>query len=244
MKDIIKIISNDKNYVKNSKKFAQNVANIYQINGENLQKAQINYFFNNQIMGISDNKISDKVNYNNIFEDIIFEYKTQKFKGIYLDFNKESSVNLVLKLDKFANSNKIDIYVPKEYAKITEYSKIIVDMGISGGNIKDILEYAILEFGENRICAKISYNIRKFIIPNENKLEGKALNSVDLTDKNIFFSEFLCTNYYTNMILDEKCEFVIFDDKKSFYKKLEILDKLQIKNIFVDFNDLISYNIF
>lgn len=244
MKDILKIISDGSKYVENSKKFTNNIALIYKIGNGNLLKEKINYFFDNQIMGIYDENFSNEENIKKICDDILFDYNSLNFKGIYLDFNYENSVELVSKLDQYAYRNQIELYVPKAFAKVTNHAKIVIDMGISGGNISDILEYTKMEFGKDRVCAKISYNIRKFIVPNSQDSEGEILLNVDLHDKEVFFSELLCTNYYTTMISEDKCEFVIFDNIQSLYKKIEVLHKVGIKNIFMDNKDLISYNIF
>ena len=242
MKDTLKIISGNKNYAENSKKYEQNVAMIYKVSKDMLLKSNINYHFDGQMMGIFDDNIEKLENVKRICEDILYEYNMRKFKGIYLDFEYRNSVELVSKLDELAFNQNISLYVPHKYVNNVKYASIVIDMCIGGGDIKNILEYAQMKYTSKRVSARISHNILKFYVPSDNRVE-KVLESIDLRNKEVFFSKPLCANYYTKMIDERQCEFFMFDDEKSFYKKMEILKELLIKDIFITSNDIEKYNI-
>lgn len=241
MKNLVKIISASSDFSKSQKISDTNVALFYKLGRENLIKHPTTLFIENQILGITDIDFNGVFNMKKLIDDVVFEYQKNKCLGIYLDFHSENSVELVAVLDDLCFRQGFKLYVPMPYANSVKNSILVFDMAISGGNIKNILEYTKMQ--NPNFAIKISHQCRKFEIPSADT-QGELLPyPIDTFDKNVFFSENLCTNYFTYMKNTETCIFSIFDDEKSLGAKLDVVKSLEINDIFMDFPDALKYGI-
>ncbi len=243
MKDILTCISTFDNFKTFSRHFKENVGLIYRINNNILEKAQLNFYHKNAYLGVFEENLSETKNFNEIARNIIFECLRHNYKGIFLEIYTSKASELAFKLDKLCEKQKIPLFVPFSYAKSVSYANLVFDMTISAGNMKNILEYAILEHGKDRISAQISYNIFRFEIPSDEKRPLTLDILPDLTGQNIFFSENLMLNYYTTMISKEKCHFTAFDDMNTLQKKIELLTSLNINKIFISEKNVKNFKI-
>ncbi|MFI3227790.1 MAG: hypothetical protein R3Y09_10360 [Clostridia bacterium] len=234
MKDLLTGILDPENVTTYSSKFNRYVANIYKIQNNCLVRQKTFSKFENSILGINDDDFCAEKDVKKIISDIFYEYKKFNFNGIFLDFHGEEHSEFVYLLDERCYKEHIELYVPQKYAKVVDNAKIVISTAISGGNLQQIFEYSILQYGLNRICAEISLDAYEFDIPSYNDLSRKIVRPTKTDLTSVFFSENLCTNYYTKMTDSEHCVFTIFDDENSFKKKLEIIHKLTVKDIFIN----------
>lgn len=238
MKKNINILFQPQEYTKLHKEYPKNTALFYRINNDMLVKAKCSWYVEDSLMGIAQNDFKIVKNLKNILDDIIYEYNKNSFKGIFIDIKTQEATTFIQKLDEICKIRKIKLYVPMQFAKVVSHATIIIDTAISGGDIKNILEYALLE--HDKIATKIYYTAREFEIPSKDT-SGKLIDGeIDLSDKNIFFSQSLCTNYFTNM-RGNKCIFTIFDNYKALEEKISIIRQMDIEDIFLSYDDLQRY---
>ena len=199
------------------------------------------------MMGICDDDFSITKNIQKILNDILFEYEKNNFIAIYLDFHSDPQSEFVSRLDEICERQGIKFFVPMNYAKVVKYATIVIDMAISGGNVKEILQYNIQEYGVSRIATQISHIAKEFYIPYNDSIGMDIVLPVNTDGREVFFSDSLCTNYFTYMKDEKSCIFTIFDNEKSFFSKLEIIKNANIKDIFAKYEHIVNdkkYNIF
>lgn len=242
MKDLLTVILDHKNFIPNRNIYPKNVALVYNIQKDILNRVLSFASFENSLLGIDDFNFSIDKNMRKILNDIIFEYKKYHFTGIFLNFSHENHSDFVFLLDELCFRENIPLFVPLNYAKVVSHAKIVIETSISGGNLQQIFEYSILEYGIDRVCAKLSFCAYEFDVPCNNS-NGRKLNlPIDTTDCSVFFSESLCTNYFTKTISPDNCVFTIFDDKQSFLAKYTLISNLNIEHIFTNFDFTNSEN--
>ncbi|MFI3116175.1 MAG: hypothetical protein R3Y12_08570 [Clostridia bacterium] len=240
MNDFLIAILNEQNY--SVLDFPKSVAVIYKVENNILMRLKNFSNFRGKMLGITDLSFSINKNLKKILSDIIFEYRKFNFSGIFLDFKGESQSEFVLELDELCFKEKIPLYVPQSYAYVVNNAKIVINTAISGGCLKNIIEYAQMQYGTCRICVQISLVACEFKIPSKNNA-GKFMNfPINTNNSPVFFSETLCTNYFTKMDSENSCIFTIFDDKTTFYKKLSLLNSLNVAEIFFDYIDIENTN--
>lgn len=240
MKDILMTICSPENLSFFTRNFSNNVALSYIIKGTELIKSKAFVNYRGCILGVKEIYIDDKVNTAKIAHDIIFDYNKNGFKGIYLDFFSGKATELVFLLDKLCVKEGIELFVPITYAKSVNYAKLIFDTSISGGNLKNILEYMIFEYGQERFCAKISHVVKKCYIPSNG--EGEVILEDCEKADNVFFSDNLYIKYYSYM-QDERCVFTTFDDIDTLNRKISLLRGLAVEKIFICENCIKKFKI-
>lgn len=226
MKNIIIPICKTKNQHHDKKKVLMS----YSISSSKLCKNTSFHDTKNNILGIFEENF-DIFN-QNIILDIEHEYYNKFFDGIFLDFHSQEIAELVFKLDEFCKKRNIPFFVPLEYSHSTSHAKLAFKPQISGGNLSKILEFKKLEYGD-RLVAFVQKNQKEFKIPNLDN-SYTDIDFIDTTDKNVYFSEHLCTNYFTFMKDQNTCIFTIFDDESSLKKKIEKCFEHGISQVFVD----------
>lgn len=236
MKDLLTLIFDSKNLEKLTPNFTKNVALIYTIENDILRRSHSH--FSAKMLGISDFNFSISKNLRKILTDILFEYKKYNFEAIYLNFSSEITREFVFELDKLCFSENIKLYVPFSFAKVVTYANLVLNTAICGGNLKNLFEFSILEYGINRISAEISCVAREFEIPSSN-VEGVAIE-IPIEPKNVYFSDNLYTNYFTTMKTPEVCVFTIFDNQTSIARKIDMIASLKVCEIFLNYNFIVE----
>lgn len=235
MKDLLTVILSEKNFDKTIPKKPENIALIYKIQNDCLMRFKTFANFDGMVLGIDDTDFSIDKNLKKILSDIIFEHKKYNFNGIFLSFHGENHSEFVYLLDELCFKEHIKLYVPLSYAKVVQNAILVISTAISGGNLQQLFEYSILQYGLPRVSAEISLSAYEFDIPSENSIPRKITQPLNIENQSIFFSEALCCNYFTHRKNDNSCTFTIFDDEKSFINKMQIMTKLSVNDIFINY---------
>lgn len=161
--------------------------------------------------------------------------------AIFADLEDTQWTGLIAALDSTAYRKHLTCYVPLCMADAAPHSILTVSTAISGGSLRQYFQSLLYRHGKNRIAALLEYTSMRFRLPSDQS-EGELLDSDAREqlrhkhDSTIFFSSELCANYFTYG--DESGSyFVLFDDKNTFLRKLELLESIQITDRFVLYPD-------
>ena len=104
---------------------------------------------------------------------------------------------------------------------------------LAGGSLSRRLEEAAERFGRERVTLAVQRVAEDFFLPSPTG-SGVPLSRRELEEKleqlhpSVFFSHELCARYFTYMSRESGAHFVLFDDRDTLRKKLEVAQELGI----------------
>ncbi|MGN1030104.1 MAG: hypothetical protein ACI4PQ_00710 [Butyricicoccaceae bacterium] len=161
--------------------------------------------------------------------------------AIYADLERRELTGLIAALDTEAHHRDITCYVPLCMADAAPHSILTVSTAISGGSLRHYFSGLMQRYGEKRIAAVLERTCMRFRLPTDQPdgepLEEEArLRLLHEQGSMTFFSAELCANYFT-CEQDGESYFVLYDDRSTFLRKLELLDDLGVQDRFILYPD-------
>lgn len=137
-------------------------------------------------------------------------------------------------LDEMLARRSIDLYVPEHWGRYTQTARVLIGSALSGGSLTCRLQEAAERFGgAERVALRVERSAEDFFLPAPGG-SGKPLTGQELSElmkrlkPSVFFSDELCARYFTYMTEKGGVHFVLFDDKDTVRKKLQVAHRLGI----------------
>ncbi|MEG1658751.1 MAG: hypothetical protein RR288_06780 [Oscillibacter sp.] len=171
---------------------------------------------------------------------VLRECGRRSYTGVLLDFESPPTADRLRfaeQLDGLLSRNRKALYVPEGYARVTAAAAVLVGTAISGGNFEDYLREAVARRGPARTALDVERLRMDFRLPARTG-QGRSLTALELAQlteelqPSIFFSQVLCTRYFT-YTREGEAHFVLFDDGDTLSRKLRLGTALGISAAFL-----------
>ncbi len=165
--------------------------------------------------------------------------ETRSYGGILADIeHKNSCIDTFLQsMDHKCRERAFPFFVPYRYRSNAPNSWLLAPGAASGGSLQDELKHG-MELQKGRLAVSFQFIRRKFHLPasdphGEEITADELLSAQQRTGAHVFFSRELCLNYFTYME-DETGVFVLFDTPETLQMRLDLICKLGVPYIFVE----------
>ncbi|MPM45298.1 hypothetical protein SDC9_91984 [bioreactor metagenome] len=171
-------------------------------------------------------------------QEVIKECAARGFDGVMLDLERPVSPLLgkvVSELSALLVKRGWPLFVPEEYARFAEKSRVMISSALSGGSLAQRLEEAVRQYGPARIALCVERTAEDFYLPAPEG-RGAPLTRENLRRRiaerspTVFYSKELCARYFTYMSRQSGAHFVMFDDAETMRRKLLLADSLNIRS--------------
>ena len=189
------------------------------------------------LMVIDDQPFDEKGEIPVFCKEVLQECISRSFRGVILHFHRETSplsCSIVSHLATLFAQRSLPLYVPETYANISSKTMVMISTAISGGSLHQRLTEAVTQYGATRIALDVERVAADFFLPAPDgigtPLTFEALQT--LREKHhpaIFFSNELCSHYFTYTDDMDHTHFVLFDDMGSMKKKLQVAASFHIQ---------------
>lgn len=170
------------------------------------------------------------------------ECSQRGFSGVVCDFEQRFHRPLehfILELMPLMLRKGFSVFVPERYAACHEKTMVFLPTAMSSGSLAARLKDAARRYGgTERLVLEIERIHRDIILPSPQNT-GRTLHPDELERLLIqrggasFFSEEMCTRYFTYKDTDGNTHFVLYDDAGSFRKKAQTAMSMGIYSGFV-----------
>lgn len=173
--------------------------------------------------------------------------QAQTCGAVFSDLEHPDWAELTAQLDRAAHEHNLTCYVPLCMADAAPHAILTASTAVSGGSLRSYFNELLYRYGDNRIAALLERTSVRFALPSEQP-EGEPLDKSEREQllrrhgSTVFFSSELCANYFTFGDTDGSY-FVLFDDKSTFTRKLDILDELGVRDRFVLYPDAAEFEL-
>ncbi len=181
--------------------------------------------------------------------EVLRELSARGFTGVIANWEGESSPVLrqvTVQLGSALSQRKLSFYVPERWGNAIPSAKVLISSAISGGTLRGRITEAGNSFGMERVVLAIERCAEEFRLPAP-KGSGTPLSEEELNQRlsglrpRIYFSSELCAHYFTWMGRDGRVRFVLFDDKNSIRKKLQLAGALKVPACLLAYPEIASF---
>ncbi len=168
-------------------------------------------------------------------QEVLREINTRHYSGLIADFEDEQNAFLTRTLFNVRKSSATEIYAPESYAEKVPNSTTLASSFVMGGSLENLLENI-----SQRVSGKLALQIVRqsedyelpYTIGAYRHLEWKEREDLMIaTRSQSFYSNQLCTYYFTYLDGEHKAHFVLYDTAASLKRKIGIADKLGIQSV-------------
>ena len=124
-------------------------------------------------------------------------------------------------------------FVPEQYGRCTSGGQVLISSALSGGSLVQRLKEAQERFGRDRVALELRRSAEDFLLPSPTG-SGTPLTQEELRaciqqkSPAVFFSQELCTRYFTYLSRESGAHFVLFDDGATLARKLQTARSLDV----------------
>ena len=163
-------------------------------------------------------------------DEVVRECAARGFRGAVCDFEQGGVPLLdqvVRRLGEGFARRGWTLYVTEPYGHSSPRARVMIPSALSGGSLSRRLEEAAERFGRERVTLAVQRVAEDFFLPSPTG-SGVPLSRRELEEKleqlhpSVFFSHELCARYFTYMSRESGAHFVLFDDRDTLRKKLEL----------------------
>ena len=171
------------------------------------------------------------------------EYVRRGFSGIVFDFERPSSLPLLLAIAPRIEKKGIPIFVPLPFRNVSEHCCALISSSVSGGSYQAMLMDAVEQLGANRVAIELRCMAQDFTLPFDSSdgipLKQEALSQL-LKDRSAYFNRELCAKYFT-YLKENSPHFVLFDDAATMDARLQIAQDCGIRHAFALYPEISSF---
>ena len=169
-------------------------------------------------------------------DEVVRECAARGFRGAVCDFEQGGVPLLdqvVRRLEEGFARRGWTLYVTEPYGHSSPRARVMIPSALSGGSLSRRLEEAAERFGRERVTLAVQRVAEDFFLPSPTG-SGVPMSRRELEEKleqlhpSVFFSHELCARYFTYMSRESGAHFVLFDDRDTLRKKLEVAQELGI----------------
>lgn len=178
--------------------------------------------------------------------ELISVCAAHNFSGIVLDLEQPPTpylARVIALTEEFTAQRNWSLYLPESYGRYSSRARIFFSSALSGGSLRRRMEETIAQYGANRLVLCLRRSAEDFFLPAPNG-SGRPLTQQELhsqmerLEPSVFFSQELCTHYFTYMSRDSGAHIVLFDTGESLKKKRELAEELGIRRFFLLYPEL------
>ncbi len=186
----------------------------------------------------------------NFCQEVIRECISRNFRGVVCDFHSRRSPLLervIAQLGEGFSRRGWTLYVPEQYGHCSPYARVMISSALSGGSLRLRLEEAIQQFG-NRIVLAVERLAEDFLLPALSG-GGVLLSPIQLEElqnrlhPSIFYSAELCARYFTYMGREGTVHFVLFDDRDTLRRKIQLAEELGLIAVMLSWDEVGDWDV-
>lgn len=173
-------------------------------------------------------------------QEVVRECQARGFTGAVLDFDRvlPPLEQIAARLDESFSRRGWSLFVPEAYGRSAPGATVIVSSALSGGSLAKRLEEAAERFGRDRVALALEKAAEDFFLPSPTgcgqPLSAEALSALMAElDPCVFFSDDLCARYFTYMSRETGAHFVLFDDRDTLRRKVEVARRAGVHTFLV-----------
>ena len=178
-------------------------------------------------------------------QQVLSECHIHHASGVIANWELASQcMPLVGQLDRMLAQAQLEFWVPEYYAEAAVNAKILISSQISGGSLAGCFQEALNRWG-NRVALAVECTPWVFQLPctsgQGTPLEEGQLQQL-ITDRtpHIWFSEALCTQYFTYLEKNQ-LHLALFDNAASVRRKLELAARHGVAAAILSWDELAPF---
>lgn len=173
--------------------------------------------------------------------EILAVCQARNYGGVILDIEQPPThflAQLIQGLEEGLSLRRRTLFLPETYASYSHRASLYFSSALSGGSLQRRLETAADTYGPHRLVLCLRRARDDFFLPSV-KGRGRPISQETLDrliqrmHPSIFFSQDLCTHYFTYMSRETGAHFVLFDDGESLAKKRAIAQEIGVTRFFL-----------
>ena len=173
--------------------------------------------------------------------EILAVCQARNYGGVILDIEQPPTHFLaqpIQGLEEGLSLRRRTLFLPEAYASYSHRASLYFSSALSGGSLRRRLETAADTYGPHRLVLCLRRARDDFFLPSV-KGRGRPISQETLNrliqrmHPSIFFSQDLCTHYFTYMSRETGAHFVLFDDGESLAKKRAIAQEVGLTRFFL-----------
>lgn len=178
-------------------------------------------------------------------QGILRECAAQGFEGVLWDVDGPPGAFLegaVRRLGQLCRQRGWPLYVTRDYAHVTEYSRVLIPTLLCAGSLEERLRDAAARYGRDRLAVAAQRAAEDYTLPCAAGT-GRSLTREELAQRvarfspAIYFDHGLLAHHFTYMERST-AHFVLFDDCASLTRKLELAGSLGIDRAVLAFPEV------
>ncbi len=185
------------------------------------------------LMGIGNTGFSGGGDPSKFCQEVVRECVSRNFRGVVCDFEGGRSGVLeraITQLGEGFSRRNWSLYVPEQYGQCTPHARVMISSALSGGSLRLRLEEAVAQYGK-RVVLAVERLSEDFLLPSLSgggtPLSAEELASLqERLSPSVFYSADLCARYFTYMGQDGGVHFVLFDDRETTARKIQLAEEL------------------
>ena len=213
--------------------------------GAHLFRSQVTTAVRGGYMVIDDTEFEGQGDSSAFCKEVLMECSSRGFQGVVADFQQSPTPflgEIVSALAGLLTRRGWPLFVPESYGSFSDQATVMISSAISGGSFSQRMQEVIAQYGASRVALEVERVAADFFLPAPSG-GGRPLSEEELSalkkqlSPSIFFSNELCSHYFTYMDRESGAHFVLFDDGASMGKKIQIASSLGIQTAFLDYPD-------
>ena len=211
--------------------------------GPHLFRASMSAIPRGGLMGIDIEDCDGQGEPGGFCQEVFRECAARSFRGIICNFTPNTQQlphAIVEELGARCGRFGLSLYLTEAYGSSTDKGKVLISSALSGGSLHKRLEEALDRYGANRVALLVEPVRGDFYLPSPtgqgSSLTEEALRQLmEEQDPSTFFSSELCAHYFTYMSKQDGAHFVLFDDGGSIQKKIQLAERLGIRDVILPY---------
>lgn len=208
-----------------------------------LQRAQLPAAARGGLMGIYEAPGLPAADLQKLVRDISAECARRGYGGAILDFEVgQETVMLFSQLCAGLQKQSIPCFVPQSLASAAPGCKVILPSAVSGGSFEEMLDSFIARYGAEQICLDVMRSCNDFAMPSYTP-DGRVLSRGEFQEiiqrhqPSAYFSQELCSKYFTYRPDSQSVHFVLYDDPDTGAQKLRLAAQKGLYACFLLYNE-------
>ncbi len=184
-------------------------------------------------MGIDSTDFSGGGNPEKFCQEVIRECSSRNFRGVVCDFEDgrhgvlERAISM---LGEGLSRRNWTLYVPEQYGHCSPHARVMISSALSGGSLRLRLEEAMERY-QGRVVLAVERLSEDFILQSPTgagtTLSPEGLDTLmERLHPSTFYSAELCARYFTYMGRDGTVHFVLFDDRETMSRKIQMAEEM------------------
>lgn len=172
-------------------------------------------------------------------QEVVRECVTRNFDGLIADFEQPSHRQLeqfIAETAPLLQKKGMTLYTTPRYAHCSNDSRVIIPSALVSGSLRGHIAAAQTRYGGHRLALEIERLARDITLPDArgqgDHIDRERLQAL-AAERQTFFSQELCTHYFTYKDAQGFTHFVLYDDGQSIMKKVQLAARMGVTEGFL-----------